>query len=447
MRCLGLIAIAAAALFGLCNLAARAVAAEEPAFPYTAYANTDDVYVRSGPGKNYYPTEKLKRGDAVEVYRHDPGGWYAIRPPHGSFSWVPARLLQPTKDHLAVVVGDRVVSRVGSGMSDVRDVIQVRLDRGEQVEILETRSLMTAGHADAWCKITPPSGEFRWVFGKLVDSNSGGALTDTDREASASHARHAAGNSADRRYYMADFDAHGDPDAAPAAGRRNVQRASGESPAAATNGPSAAGNSAAATANLATSDGFQAELNAIDVALSAMVIEDSSTWKFDDLKRRSQTALDHAQTAVERGKARLLLDRIARFEDIKHRRDNVAGIQSATDRKNLQMAGISDVRPPLGLAQVENAAKWDATGKLTSVVSPRPNAPTYALLNSDREVVAFITPAPGVNLKAMVGRQVGISGQRGYMPELRKPHITALRAMALDNPDAVAAGSGTAMRR
>ena len=117
MRCLGL--IVAAALIVFCNLAPRRLAAEEPTFPYTAYANTDDVYVRSGPGKNYYPTEKLKRGDAVEVYRHDPGGWYAIRPPHGSFSWVPARLLQPTKDHLAVVVGDRVVSRVGSGMSDV----------------------------------------------------------------------------------------------------------------------------------------------------------------------------------------------------------------------------------------------------------------------------------------------------------------------------------------
>ena len=48
----------------------------------------DDVYVRSGPGENYYPTDKLKAGQEVEVYRHDPGGWYAIRPPKGSFSWV-----------------------------------------------------------------------------------------------------------------------------------------------------------------------------------------------------------------------------------------------------------------------------------------------------------------------------------------------------------------------
>ena len=343
----------------------------------------------------------------------------------------PRDLLRPTKDHLAVVTGERVVSRVGSGMSDVRDVIQVRLDRGEQVEILETRSPTTAGHAEAWCKITPPSGEFRWVFGKFVDANSSGPQTDTDHEAAISHRA----DSTKHRYYMADLDAKGDPDAPPADDHRTVHRTSGESPAAASPGsPSATGalgaGNAAAPANLASPDGFQAELNAIDVAVSAMVVEDSSTWKFDDLKRRSQTALEHAQTAVERGKARLLLDRIARFEDIKRRRDDVAGIQTTTDRKNLQMAGVSDVRAPVGLAQVENAAKWDATGKLTNVVSPRPNAPTYALLNSDREVVAFITPAPGVNLKAMVGRQIGISGQRGYMPELRKPHITALASNA-----------------
>ena len=36
-------------------------------FPYFAYVNSRDVYVRSGPGKNYYPTEKLQEGEKVEV--------------------------------------------------------------------------------------------------------------------------------------------------------------------------------------------------------------------------------------------------------------------------------------------------------------------------------------------------------------------------------------------
>ena len=40
---------------------------------------------------------KLKRGAEVEVYRHDPGGWCAIRPVEGSFSWVSARYVKPAR--------------------------------------------------------------------------------------------------------------------------------------------------------------------------------------------------------------------------------------------------------------------------------------------------------------------------------------------------------------
>ena len=141
-------------------------------FPYTAYVNSGDVYVRSGPGKNYYPTEKLQKGEKVEVYRHDPGGWLAIRPPQGSYSWVSARQLEPTKKGLAKSKDDRVVCRVGSTFSDVRDVIQVRLKRDEVVEILGD-----GGPQGAWYKIAPPAGEFRWIFSKFVDSHDAGVAT------------------------------------------------------------------------------------------------------------------------------------------------------------------------------------------------------------------------------------------------------------------------------
>ena len=106
-------------------------------FPYKTSVAADDVYVRSGPGQNYYPTDKLKRGQEVEVYRHDPGGWCAIRPVDGSFTWVSGRFLKPTEDNLAVVTEDGVSARVGSRFSDIREVVQVRLQKGEVVEILE----------------------------------------------------------------------------------------------------------------------------------------------------------------------------------------------------------------------------------------------------------------------------------------------------------------------
>jgi hypothetical protein len=65
-------------------------------------------------------------------------------------------------------------------------------------------------------------------------------------------------------------------------------------------------------------------------------------------------------------------------------------------------------------------------------VSQRPGAPRYALVNSSNEVVAFVSPGTGVNLQPFEGQHVGISGQRGYMPELKKPHVMALRISALD---------------
>ena len=85
-----------------CCTLAPVPASGEQTFPYTAYVTADDVYVRSGPGQSYYPTDKLKPGQQVEVYRHDPGGWYAIKPPEGSFTWVSGRYLKPEDGMVAI---------------------------------------------------------------------------------------------------------------------------------------------------------------------------------------------------------------------------------------------------------------------------------------------------------------------------------------------------------
>ena len=70
------------------------------------------------------------------------------------------------------------MARVGSALAEVRDVIQVRLDEGEQVELLEPPS----GNSP-WRKIAPPSGEFRWVFSKFVDRELPADLAEDERAA------------------------------------------------------------------------------------------------------------------------------------------------------------------------------------------------------------------------------------------------------------------------
>ena len=79
-----LIAVAILGAFG------DQVFADDPSFPYQAFVLRDGTLVRSGPGEAHYATDELKQGIPVEVWRHDPDGWCAIRPTPDSFSLIPA---------------------------------------------------------------------------------------------------------------------------------------------------------------------------------------------------------------------------------------------------------------------------------------------------------------------------------------------------------------------
>lgn len=378
-----------AAILASCPLG-TALAVE---FPYVAYVNSGDVYVRSGPGRDYYPTDKLQKGEKIEVYRHDPGGWLAIRPPRQSFSWVSSRHLDPVDDRLAVVNSGRVVARVGSTFSDVRDVIQVRLEKGEQVELLDSPATDSP-----WCKIAPPAGEFRWVFSKFVDSELPADVARDEREA--------AGESD-----LADDESES---------REGVRLASGAQKTA--REPRIATRQAPRV-DIANESGRQRELDRIDLELSAMVVEEITTWSFGPLNDRANALLEQAQTPSERGRARQLVDKLARFEDIKKRHDAIRNPQQTA---------------PTGLAATNIAPRtavdprFDGVGRLAPVVSQRPNSPQFALIDASNTVVSFITPAPGVNLRPYVDKQVGVNGQRGYRTDLQREHINVQRVTLVD---------------
>jgi uncharacterized protein YraI len=368
-----------AAILAMCPLG-TALAVE---FPYVAYVNSADVYVRSGPGRDYYPTDKLQKGEKVEVYRHDPGGWLAIRPPRQSFSWVSTRHLDPVEDRLAVVNNGRVVARVGSTFSDVRDVIQVRLEKGEQVELLNSPATDSP-----WCKIAPPAGEFRWVFSKFVESDLPADVARDEREA--------AGLS--------------DPADDVSESRDGVRLASGAQKTA--REPRIATRQAPRV-DVTNESGRQRELDRIDLELSGMVVEEITTWSFGPLNERANALLEQGQTPAERGRARQMVDKLARFEDIKKRHDAIRNPQPAT---------------PSGLAAENPAARtvvdprFDGVGRLAPVVSQRQGAPQFALIDA----------SPGVNLRPYVDKQVGVNGQRGYRTDLQREHINVQRVTLVD---------------
>ena len=76
----------------------------------------------------------------------------------------------------------------------------------------------------------------------------------------------------------------------------------------------------------------------------------------------------------------------------------------------------------------------EITGLLRPVVSKRPDAPAYALMDDNGQVRSFVSESPGVDLRSYVGRRVGVSGIVGYVPELRADHVTARRVDVVDKP-------------
>lgn len=397
-----------------------------PEFPYKAYVISDGVLVRSGPGEDYYATDRLKAGEQVEIYRHDPGGWYAIRPPAGSFSWVSGRYVdKPNRDHVAIVTGQRVAARVGSRLSDVRDVIQVRLQKGEAVEVVGTQSGSEAqNEGSVWYKIAAPSGEFRWIHGKYVDPDY-------------AHDGLSKSHNSEAMVRSAAFDAApAIPAIAPVASRWQAVAAAGTASEplmplpARDSGPLA--SAVPLTMRSLSPEEFQKELEDRELELSQIVAREPNQWNFEHLRPQLETLVVQANTALERGRARLLLTKVARFEDLRKRNESLQTAQTEVARINTQ-AAVAGADPSTVVQTARGIQRFDGVGRLAPVAAPTPGGPRYALVERDGAVRCYVTAAPGVNLQYYVGREIGVIGIRGYMPEQRAQHVMAKHVTTLDD--------------
>lgn len=139
-------------------------------YPFTGYVGTDRAEVASGPGRRFYTTDRLARGTEVEVFREDEAGWLAIRPPEGSFSWIPADEVEFTAEEDVGKVRQATQCWIGTKIERVQEHRSlVSLKPGELVQVLDRRSITDeAGAEQTWLKIAPPAGEFRYIHGRDI---------------------------------------------------------------------------------------------------------------------------------------------------------------------------------------------------------------------------------------------------------------------------------------
>jgi uncharacterized protein YgiM (DUF1202 family) len=164
--------IAAAASLAVAALPAAPVlaqVAEDPAlkevenskFSTSGVIMSNAVFVRCGPGDNYYPTLKLDKGAKVKVVgaKFD---WLKVVPPEGSFCYV-ARLYVDRHGDGSVgrVNKDSINVRAGSALSALKIGILCELNQGEDVEIL--------GEEQEYFRIKPPAKAYLYINKKFVE--------------------------------------------------------------------------------------------------------------------------------------------------------------------------------------------------------------------------------------------------------------------------------------
>ena len=404
--------------------------------PYQAKVIASGAPIHSGPGDNFYPTDTLSQGDTVEVYREKTGGWLAIRPPMGSFSWVSAQDLEIKDGDLAEVASDEVASRIGSRLSERRNAAQVRLKRGETVEVLGDETI----GGEKWYKIAPPAGEFRWIQAAVVQREAATKDAETlptkvqdnlvqlaaGTEAVPAGAA-SAGDAAPPPLLPVAKPAHDIPAPAAPADTGPTPTATAPAPAApaapnAQNAPAAAAPQPAAQA----SGDLSRELAAIELRLSRMVAAPVNLWNTARLELDASALMARAQTQPERDALRVTQEKINRFAGIARRANPGAATVAQSPLPQTAAA-------PGGVAATTPTGPYDAEGILRPVVSRRPGAPQYALVDERGQVLSFVTSTPDLNLQPYLGHRVGVVGIRGYIAEFQRANVTAARVTPLND--------------
>jgi len=411
------------AVFGV----ASQLAAASAKFPYEAIVVGDDVHVRSGPGKNYYATSRLQKDDRVTVHRHDPGGWFMIAPPPGSFSWIEASQVERTGNRGVVSIqGDegqaaQAMVRIGSRLSDDHAYTGRQLQSGDEVEILGEQTLTTEGHKVEMLKILPPAREYRWVKGDFIVPVDAAMRKQIDSDPFATPSAHRAVEQASATVLEAGEKLE-EPGKLSAPDLPKVAEASD------------AGSSPRST------------LTEIDNRYADMMTLDISQWQLDDLRLSYKMLRDE-----QPGLARQIDVRLKALESRQKIYDEYAkfaAIVTATNQRDAQIQTMTGLVVPAsgeipavelgqpGALPAEGAVsaipltavqpQFDGAGIVQSTNARTPGTPRYMLTAPDGRFLAFLESRE-VNLDQYLGQSLGLNGKRAKDARLQTDLIQVQR--------------------
>ena len=466
---------------GLLVLAAISYAADES--PYGAVVLEQGAEVRAGPGRRFYVTQELEPGTHVEVYRRDAGDWLAIRPPEGSFSWIPQTDLEMTEEPgIAEIISEEAHSWLGSRAERIREhKSHVTLSAGERVEVLGKKQVEGAeGKTQLWLKIAPPAGEFRWVHSRQVRKAK-------SRELAAKDEMKPAAREARERFEVANV-VHEEPiterlrfqrsnialsdlreekpEPLPRTGQKKtlaaddenekypVRQIAHEEPAAESPARSLSpdgfvarkrqpSSPPAASAGLnrlaqgpAKNNSAAARIASATSSAAVTLASDSS----EDVARELEELDVQLSLILSRDKSTWnfssIKDRAGRLVETAATPGDRGQARFMLDKikrfeETFDVHSLPETKPAAPRESRDFRA-YDGEGWLTAVKSAEKPVAPYALVDANGKRICFVSPAAGLSVSSHINKRVGLYGKRGLIPDLNEPHVLASKVIDLE---------------
>ncbi len=188
-----------------------------------------------------------------------------------------------------------------------------------------------------------------------------------------------------------------------------------------------------------------ADTDKLQLMLSRIMAAGSSAEEAEPIARAAAViAQTSGENPVQASRAQAVVERTRQYQRIAQRRDGSTMIQGSPAPTNSSRFSppISPASAPLSATLGQSSIStfsgsraepmplptapgdWTTqTGYLVQVYSARPNSPPFALTDNSGRTVAYVTPAPGTNLRMHLNNYIRVEGPRGFVAGMDTPHV------------------------
>jgi hypothetical protein len=159
-----------------------------------------------------------------------------------------------------------------------------------------------------------------------------------------------------------------------------------------------------------------------------IVAEPPAKWDFQTIRMRAQAAVDNAASALQRGRAKELLNEIARYEQLKAGYARIDTIREQTDQQNrmVELATAAATAPPAATPVAPPAATATAPPVATAAAPPAATATAPPVATAAAPPVATAAASPAATAAVPPPTTVVQSAPAATATVLVKPPASAV---------------------